>query len=151
MLSSAIEPPQAAEDCQDFEALRGPQDCYRLWSSHWWSSDRDRHVLLIGLYPEVPLKAPTSSERRLAERLGCTGIIKVNVCDLRAADLDAIRDAGIVACSGLNRSSIVELAGDAAAVVVCWDAVPEPLSGFVERVLSDLRAVGIKPIYPLHG
>jgi hypothetical protein len=82
----------------------------------------------------------------MAERIGCTGIVKVNVCDLRAANIDAIREAGIVACSGLNRSSIVELAGDAAAVVIYWDEVPEALSGFVDRVLGDLQAAGITVI-----
>jgi hypothetical protein len=117
-----------------------------LWSSHWWSEERDPYVLLIGLYPEVPIKRLTAAERRYAERHGCVGVIKVNVCDLRADSLDEISAAGIAACTPLNRRTICDLCLDAKLVVLCWDTVPEVMSGFVDRVLGDLQAAGITVI-----
>lgn len=131
--------------CQKYRQL-----LYRRWDSE---AARPGYVLWIGMNPSTAdgtVDDPTVfKERKYTTRWGYADYRKCNVMDYRATQPSMLLGEGIEPCSEANLPTLLNLASEAALVVLGFGAPHKKLRKYGERVIAELRKLS-KPLYCLN-
>lgn len=116
----------------------------RDWGFRQFSDGREPFALWIGMNPSTAsagVDDPTiRKEVGFTERgLGLFCYVKVNVMDYRSTSPAGLRAPGVAPCSDANRPGILEVAGRASLIVVCFGKLHKSLRRYGDSVLADLK------------
>lgn len=128
------------------DAEFSPCGRYRYWLSRQWGNG-SRFALFVGMNPSTAtgdLNDPTiTREIGFTKNLGLDWYIKMNVGDYRATNPNDLAAHGVVPCSDGNLSRIIEMASEAAFVIMAHGILPQPLQPAGRELIHELKSHGL--------
>lgn len=125
----------------------GDRDQYRLWLSRHWGEPTAPYALWIGMNPSTAdrhVNDPTVGREvtYTKDTLGLTRYVKCNILDIRLTDSKKLKSLGAATRSDLNLPTIVDLAGGAARIIMCYGGLHPSLQGYAKETVEALRHRG---------
>lgn len=115
---------------------------YRYWLRRDWGEDGAPFALFVAMNPSTATPNqddPTiRKEQGYTRRAGLTSLIKCNIADYRSTDPKQLLRENILPRSDENLRVIKRFAAEAAMIVVCWGALPNPLRGYAQSTAAAL-------------